>query len=114
MDYLHFNIKRPRGTLTLVQIAKNKEPTMSDKEKKYHRARFAYLILSVIMTVSLLCIIIGIPVIFFNHSLGATLVTYGLILSFVVSSFYFISRTRYLKAKVAFQALKLAKSKIQP
>ena len=85
---------------------------MSDKEKKYHRARFTYLTLSVIMTISLLCIIIGIPVIFLSHSLGATLVTYGLILAFVVSSFYFISRTRYLKAKVAFQAIQLAKSKM--
>ncbi len=87
---------------------------MSDKEKKYRRARFSYLTLSIIMAISLLSIIIGIPVIFLNHSLGATLITYGLILAFVVSSFYFISRTRYLKAKVAFQAIQLAKSKIQP
>lgn len=83
---------------------------MSDKAKKFQRAKIVYLLLSAVMAISLLGAIVGIPALFVNQHVGATLIAYGLVIAFVVSSFYFISRTRYLKAKIAYQAIQIAHS----
>ena len=84
---------------------------MSDKEKKFHRARSVYLVFSTIMAISAIAAILGVIIVFFNQKIGVDLIAYGVVIAFVASSFYFISRTRFLKAKVAFQAVQLAKTR---
>lgn len=84
---------------------------MSDKEQKYKRARIIYRFLSGVMFLSLLAAVIGLPVAFFDRPVGASLIAYGLVVAFVASSFYLISRTRYTKAKIALQAVQLAHRK---
>ncbi len=84
---------------------------MSDKEKKFHRARSVYYVFSAIMAISLITAILGVVIVFFNQKIGIDLIAYGVVLAFVMSSFYLISRTRFLKAKVAYQAVQLAKTR---
>ncbi len=84
---------------------------MSDKEKKFHRARSVYYVFSAIMAISLITAILGVVIVFFNQKMGIDLIAYGVVLAFVMSSFYLISRTRFLKAKVAYQAVQLAKTR---
>ncbi len=84
---------------------------MLDKEKKFYHARFTYYLFSAIMAISLIGVILGVIIVFFSQRAGVTLIAYGLVIAFIVSSFYFISRTRFLKAKVAFQAVQLAKTR---
>ena len=84
---------------------------MSDKEKKFHRARFIYYVFSAIMAISAIAAILGVIIVFFNQKIGVDLIAYGVVIAFVASSFYFISRTRFLKAKVAYQAVQLAKTR---
>ena len=84
---------------------------MSDKEKKFHRARSIYYIFSAIMAISAIAAILGVIIVFFNQKIGVDLIAYGVVIAFVASSFYFISRTRFLKAKVAYQAIQMAKTR---
>lgn len=78
---------------------------MTIKEKKYLRSKRSFQIFSLLMLLSFLAIVSGIMMLIFaKPHFGVTLLTYGLVLLFLLSSFFFISRTRYLKAKLAYQA----------
>ncbi len=83
---------------------------MIDKELRFRRARTVYYVLGSVMALAVLAVIAGVIIFFFAHRIGASLIVYGLVVAFVVLSFYFISRTRYTKAKLAFQAIQMAKS----
>lgn len=56
-------------------------------------------------------VIIGLILLAFIRQLGVDMISYGIVLALFASSFFFIVRSRFLRAKLAYRALQYAKEK---
>jgi len=75
-----------------------------NREQRYARLRMWHQFWTLLMILALAMIIVGIPVAIWMRSIGMGLIVYGGFICVLGSSFYFIVRTRYNKAKLAHDA----------
>nr|NNM91067.1 hypothetical protein [Bacilli bacterium] len=82
-------------------------------DERYHRYRRLlgyYLVWSSMMIVGMGSILFGLIAFAFSHTLGASFLSYGVLILIIFSSFYFIARSRYHRAKMAYRAKEYAKA----
>lgn len=77
---------------------------LTAKEDRLVRLRRWYHTWSSVMVLSLALLIVGIPLTFWQRSVGTGCIAYGGLALILFSSFYFIVRIRYSKAKLAHDA----------
>ena len=82
-----------------------------ERYHRYRRLRGYYRLWSSMMIIAMGSILIGLISFAFSHTLGASFLTYGALILFIFSSFYFITRSRYHRAKMAYLAKEYAKAK---
>ena len=77
---------------------------MEKRERRFRRLQIWYRLFAGVMLASLSAILAGIATVFALPRLGAGLIAYGAITCVVFMSFFFISRSRYARAKLAHDA----------
>ncbi len=85
---------------------------MRDREANYHRQKHFYRFYSVIMLLCTVGFLVGFITLAISRQLGIDVISYSLVIAIVVSPFFFIARTRYERAKLAYAALQYAKGKL--
>ena len=81
-----------------------------ERYHRYRRLRGYYLVWSSMMIVGMGSILFGLIAFAFSHTLGASFLSYGVLILIIFSSFYFITRSRYHRAKMAYRAKEYAKA----
>lgn len=84
---------------------------MEQKERQFLRLRLWHRVWSTTMVLSVALIVLGIPALALWQTLGVSLIAYGTLGILLFSSFFFIVRTRYHKARLAHDARALAKAR---
>lgn len=84
---------------------------MRDREAYYQQQKRWHLFYSVIMLLCAVGFLFGLVALAVFRQLSVDIITYCLIIAILASPFFFIVRTRYQRAKLAYAAIQYAKGK---